>query len=80
LDKFLNNLERRFGRYAVHGLMKYVCGLYVIGLLIELVNPQIYTYFLSLNPAMILRGQIWRLVTFLIQPPNTSLLFFIFSL
>lgn len=73
-------MERRFGRFAIHGLMRYICGLYIIGLLVQIVNPDIYTYYLSLNPAMILRGQVWRLVTFLIQPPNTSLLFFIFTL
>ena len=60
--------------------MLYICALYVIGLVISLVNPTFYYQYLSLNPAMILKGQIWRLATFLIQPPNTSLIFFIFTL
>ena len=80
MDKFLNKLERKIGRYAIPDLMKYICVLYCAGLVINIANPAFYYNWLSLNPPMIMRGQVWRLVTFLIQPPNTSLLFFIFTL
>lgn len=80
LNQFLDKMERKFGRYAIHGLMRYICVLYIIGLIAEIINPQIYYYYLSLNPEMILRGQVWRLVTFLVQTPNSSIIFFIFTL
>lgn len=80
MDKFLNKLERKIGRYAIPDLMKYICILYCAGLVINIANPAFYYNWLSLNPPMILQGQVWRLVTFLIQPPNTSLIFFIFTL
>ncbi len=80
LKRFLDKLERRLGRYAIHNLMVYVCVLYVAGLALELLNPGFYLNWLSLNPPMILRGQIWRLVTFLIQPPDTNVIFFILTL
>ena len=80
MNNFLDRLERKLGRYAIHGLMRYVCLLYLIGLFVQLTNPSLYMNYLSLNPAMILRGQVWRLFTFLIQSPNTSLIFFIFTL
>ena len=75
--KFLDKLERKLGRYAINNLMAYVCVLYVIGLILSLINPSFYYQYLSLNPAMILKGQVWRLVTFLVQTPNTSPIFFI---
>ena len=80
MEKILNKMERKIGRYAIHDLMKYICVLYCAGLVISFVNPQFYYTWLCLNPPMILRGQVWRLVTFLIQPPNTSVIFFIFTL
>lgn len=80
MDNFFDKMERKFGRYAIHNLMKYICVLYVIGLFINLAAPEVYYYYLSLNPARILRGEVWRLVTFLIQSPNTNLIFFIFTL
>lgn len=73
-------MERKFGRYAIPNLMKYICFLYVIGLFVNLAAPQVYLYYLSLNPARILRGEVWRLVTFLIQSPNDNILFFVFTL
>ena len=39
-----------------------------------------YYYYVALNPYMILHGQIWRLLGFLIVPPNASLIFIIFVL
>ena len=80
LEKFLNKMERKFGRYAISGLMKYICVLYIIGLFINIASPQVYYYYLSLNPYRILHGEVWRLVTFLIQSPNSNMIFFIFTL
>lgn len=80
MEKFLNKMERKFGRYAISGLMKYICVLYIIGLFINIASPQVYYYYLSLNPYRILHGEVWRLVTFLIQSPNSNVIFFIFTL
>ena len=49
--------------------MYYITILYAAGLVVWLLDPMIYYNYLSLNAGMILRGQIWRLVTFLIYPP-----------
>ena len=75
MEKFLNKMERKFGRYAISGLMKYICVLYIIGLFINIASPQVYYYYLSLNPYRILHGEVWRLVTFLIQSPNSNVIF-----
>ena len=76
--KLLDRLERRFGRYAIPNLPKYIIILYVIGAALELFVPGAYAAFLALNPYQILHGQVWRLVTFLLCPPTNSILFLIF--
>lgn len=69
--KLLNKLERKFGRYAIPNLMKYVVMLYVVGLMIGTLAPGLYGMLFSLNFNMIRRGQVWRLITFII--PNVSI-------
>lgn len=74
--KLLNKLERRFGRYAIPNLMKYVVILYAVGLIMGTINPQIYNQFFALDFGKVMKGQVWRLVTFII--PNESLLNLLF--
>lgn len=62
----LNKLERKFGRYAIPNLMRYVVGLLLLGLTIGYVMPNLYFQYLSLDFSMIAKGQIWRLITFII--------------
>lgn len=78
--KWLNKLERKFGRYAIHNLMYYLIILYAVGFIVEVFGNNFYTRMLSLDVAMVLRGQVWRLFTFIIGPPNTSLFFIFLSL
>ena len=78
--KWLDKLERKFGKYAIHNLMYYIIILYILGLVIQMVNPSLYTQWLGLDAEAILHGQIWRIVTFIIQPPNASFLFMAFAL
>lgn len=78
---FLNKLERKFGKYAIPNLSKYLIILYTIGVGLDLVSKgTIYQDVLSLNPYMILHGEIWRLVTFLMAAPSSNLIFLIFVL
>lgn len=78
--KWLNKLERKFGKYAIPNLMFYIIILYAVGFVLNLMNEGFYHQYLSLNMSAILQGQIWRLVTFIIQPPESSLIFMIFTL
>lgn len=78
--KFLNKMERKFGKYAIRNLMTYVIGLYIIGIVIFMINPMFYYEYLMLDFGKIAQGQVWRLVTFLIQPVANLDFFIIFSL
>ena len=59
---FLNKMERKFGRYAIHNLSAYIIALYVAGYLLYFFAPASIFSYLTLEPYYILHGQIWRLV------------------
>ncbi|MEY8413077.1 hypothetical protein AALB51_17810 [Lachnospiraceae bacterium 62-26] len=80
MDNWLSKLERKFGRYAVPNLMYYIIILYAAGFVLDIVNPEFYYRYLSLNAQAVLHGQLWRIVTFIIQPPSDSLVFIVFAL
>lgn len=80
MGNFIDKLERKFGRYAIRNLMYYVSALYVIGYVFYMINPMIYYQYLSLNVNAILHGQIWRLITFMMFPSNTNIIFLVISL
>lgn len=77
---WISKLERKFGRFAIPNLMYYIIILYGIGFVLSYVNPMFYYQYLSLNAYEILHGQIWRIVTFLVQPPSDNLLLLIVAL
>lgn len=77
---WLNKLERKFGRFAIPNLMYYIIILYGLGFALQLVNPMFYYQYLSLDVSAILSGHIWRVFTFIIQPPSTSVIFVVFAL
>lgn len=67
-----NKLMRFLNRHAVKGLIRYVCALQAAGIFLYLAAPEFLFNYLTLNPAAILHGQIWRIVTFLVFPPAFS--------
>ena len=84
--KLLRKMERRFGRYAIRNLSLVVIATYVFGYLCQFVAPRVLSYF-TLDPAMIFQhGQVWRLVTWILIPPESLdfftiiMLFFYYSI
>lgn len=77
---WLDKLERKFGRYAIPNLMYYIIILYGVGFVLNMVNGNFYYQYLALDIGAVLHGQIWRLVTFIIQPPSNSLIFIVFAM
>lgn len=83
---FLNKMERKFGRYAIRNLSAYIIALYVAGYLLYFFAPSSIFSYLTLEPYYILHGQIWRLVTWIMIPPESPgiftiiMLFFYYSL
>ncbi|HPL54568.1 MAG TPA: rhomboid family intramembrane serine protease [Bacillota bacterium] len=78
---WLDILERRLGRFAIKNLMTYIVG--ITGIVFAL------SYFdreglligkLILIPELVFRGEIWRLVTYIFIPPDTTILWILFVL
>ncbi len=81
MQKFLNRLEWKMNRYAIRDLMKYVC-LMMLGVFVLefLPLPKSAVQLLRFDRALILKGQVWRLLTFAILPPTGSLIWILLSL
>lgn len=76
---FLNKMERKFGRFAVQNLTFWLIGIYVLGYIIEYTMPAVLSL-LTLEPVYIFQGQVWRIFSWILIPPSTSLIFMIFVL
>ena len=78
---FLNKMERKLGRYAIHNLTKYMIICYIIGFALEYLQALFEIPLISwlyLSPAHIIHGgQIWRLVSWLLIPPGSSNIIFV---
>ncbi len=72
----MSDLERRFGRYAVRDLSLKLVILYVVGYVLEMAAPSVFTW-LTLDPWAVIHGQVWRLVSWLLIPPMTDNVFFV---
>ena len=80
---WMEKLERKYGRFAVKRLIIYILGAYAVGYMLqfmETMNPKYDLYhMLIMDPEMIiLHGQVWRLFTWIITPPQQASIFLIF--
>ena len=64
---FLDSLERRYGRFALPGLIRVIVALTALVYLLALLNPGFLSV-LALDPPRILHGEVWRLVTYIFIP------------
>lgn len=83
-EPLMDKLQRKFGRYAIRNLMLYiVAGMALVYVLDMIAAPMMgfsLSHLLMFNRSAILRGQIWRLFTFIFIPPSSSMLFIVFAL
>lgn len=79
----IDKLERKYGRYAIKNLMKYVALLYILGFIVNVISASrgvnLYSLYLRFDVDKILHGQVWRIVTFLIQPLDSNILFMLIA-
>ncbi len=70
----LNSLEAKFGRFAIPGLIRIVIAFNALVFILYKLNPG-YLSVLTLDPALVRAGEIWRLVTYLFIPQIGSPMF-----
>ena len=67
----MSKFEKKFGKYAIKNISLALIMCYACGYLISWMNPGFLDY-LTLNPyEIIFHWQVWRLVTWLIVPPES---------
>lgn len=75
MGRWFYKLERKYGKYAISDLSRYMVAIYCIGAILELAHMMgilqvdVYDQWLCLNMDAVFReGQVWRLFTFLLGP------------
>lgn len=76
--KWLNKLERKFGRYAISNLMYYIIGITMAVYVVQYILNISLDYYLAFIPSFIMRGQFWRIITFIFIPPASSIVMIAF--
>ena len=82
--KWLNKLERKFGKIAIPNLMTIlIFGMAIVAVIDIFTNPdydQNLSSILMFDKDAILHGQVWRVLTFVFIPPGYSILTIAFTL
>ena len=83
--KWIYKLEYKYGRYAIENLMYYIIGgmavVFIMDIILSASGRAINLYaLLAFDRNLIFHGQIWRLISFIFLPPNSSPVFMIFAL
>jgi membrane associated rhomboid family serine protease len=79
MDRLLNRIERRFGRYALDNLTLVLVGTQIATLVLSTARPA-FAGMLTLEPNLVRQGEIWRLFSYLFLPASFDPLWAIFSL
>ena len=68
----MDKLERKFGRNAGPNLMLILIICYAVGFAASYVIPG-FTYFICFDPSLIVKGQVWRIFTFVMMPESSNI-------
>lgn len=77
---WLDKLERKYGRLGIPNLMLYIVTTMLFVTIFDVVLGFPLSSYLSLNRALVFRGQVWRLFTFIFIPPSSSVLTLVLAL
>lgn len=68
----INRLERKFGKYAIKNLIIYILLAYVVGYVFVITDSRLHIYdYITMNPELVMQGQVWRLFTWICTVPQT---------
>lgn len=78
---WLNKLNRKLGKFAIPHLMYGLSFIMLAVFVLDLLLPGLHlSSWLVFDRALLAQGQIWRLITFIFLPPDSSIVFIFFSL
>ena len=76
---FLTKLERKYGKFSIPNLTVMLIICFIVGYLIQIVDLDA-VYAINLNPELVMQGQVWRLVSWVLMPPSELSVFVIITL
>jgi hypothetical protein len=74
----IDKLERKFGRFAIPGLVNIIAGLQVAVWILLKIQPSLVAS-LVLFPPAVRAGELWRLVTWLLVPSSSNVIWLLFA-
>ncbi len=78
---WLNKLERKFRGKAIKGLTNYLVGLTAIVFVLNYISvDSTFIDKFRMDPHLVLKGEVWRLISFIFIPPEVSPILIIFAL
>lgn len=83
--KWIYKLEYKYGRKAIENLMYYIVGgmavVFVMDIILSNTGRVSSLYeLLMFDRDLIFSGQVWRIISFIFLPPDSSMLFIVFAL
>ena len=79
ISRWLDRFCYRHPNFGIAGLMRYIAIGNVFVYLLDRVSRGTFTHIIAFYPSMILKGQIWRLLSFVFVPQSTTLIWFVLS-
>ena len=76
---FLDKLERRIGWLAIPGLIRIVVGFNALVFILMVLDRE-FINLIDLDPRRVMRGEVWRLFTYVFIPQTTSFFWIVFAL
>ncbi len=76
----MQKLERKWGRYQIYGLHKYFVIAYMIGFFLDNISGGVINSYMAFSMPLILKGQIWRLVTWVLCNQSSGIFGLLFML
>ena len=80
ISRWLDRFCYRHPNFGIANLMRYIVIGNVFVYLLDMVSSGTFTHIIAFYPSMILKGQIWRLVSFVFVPQTTGIIWFVLSL
>lgn len=78
---WLDRLERKIGKYSIRNLMLYITTVTGAVFILSYLTPEWnILYKMELVPSLVMQGEVWRLLTFLFMPMNSSPIWILFTL
>lgn len=76
---FLTKWERKYGKFAIPNLTIMLIVCFGLGYIMQMLQGDVI-YYINLNPELIMQGQVWRLLSWVLMPPSGASVLIIITL